>query len=103
MNGKSDPYVVVRIVDSTSKQTKVIEKTLDPKWNETLKIKLKPEDKHKRLFVECWDKDTLSKDDFMGLMSFGISSNMKQDGWFKFLTEKEGELFNLQVEMIHGF
>jgi Ca2+-dependent lipid-binding protein len=97
MNGKSDPYVVVKIVDGSSKTTKVIRKTLDPTWNETLKINLKPEDKHKRLFVECWDKNTLSADDFMGRMSFGISANMAQDGWFKFLTEKEGELFNVPV------
>ena len=96
-NGASDPYVVVRIMGSSSKKTKVIKATLNPIWNETLIIDLKPEDKHKRLFVECWDKDTLSKDDFMGLMSFGISSNMKQDGWFKFLTEKEGELFNVPL------
>ena len=97
MNGKSDPYVVVKIVGSSSKNTKVIKKTLDPTWNETLKIDLKPEDKHKRLFVECWDQDTLSADDFMGRMSFGISANMTKDGWFKFLTEKEGELFNVPV------
>ena len=97
MNGKSDPYVVVKIVGSSSKETKVIKKTLDPTWNETLTIDLKPEDKYKRLLVECWDQDTLSADDFMGRMSFGISENMAQDGWFKFLTVDEGEFYNVPV------
>ena len=96
-NGASDPYVVVRIMGSSSRQkTKVIESTLNPTWNEKLIIDLKPEDQHKRLLVECWDKNPLA-DNFMGRMSIWISANMAQDGWFKFLDEKEGELFNLQV------
>jgi len=70
-NGLSDPYL--RIFCGPYKiKTKVVKKTLNPRWNELIEIPAEWA-KANNIDVECWDWDAIGTDDFMGEFSFQAS------------------------------
>eukprot|EP01012_Entosiphon_sulcatum_P028330 TRINITY_DN3423_c1_g1_i1.p1 TRINITY_DN3423_c1_g1~~TRINITY_DN3423_c1_g1_i1.p1 ORF type:complete len:2211 (+),score=349.52 TRINITY_DN3423_c1_g1_i1:64-6696(+) len=96
-NGKSDPFVelwTAREESDGSKKnlirTKVIKKTLEPKWNETFTVTVQnyvEED----IKLECWDKDLVGRD-ILGAASMGLAALEREkpvDTWLPLSTQGE--------------
>lgn len=76
LNGKSDPYVVLRHGRVTKKKSSVRKKTLNPSWDgEELFVPV-PENTSIPLVVEVFDKDFFC-DDFLGSAEVGFETLYK--------------------------
>eukprot|EP00127_Corallochytrium_limacisporum_P005714 Clim_evm93s210 gene=Clim_evmTU93s210 len=67
LNGKSDPYVVVKANQKIVMKTRTVKETLFPKFNESFEI-LADDLSDVTLNFECYDRDDIGSDDFMGMV-----------------------------------
>lgn len=71
-NGLSDPFVKVRL-GKQKHTTKIIYKTLNPKYEgETFNFDITTLEKAP-LMIECWDYDKMSSNDFMGQFELNVA------------------------------
>lgn len=86
LNGKSDPYVLLSTEKTKSpyQKTKVLKKTLSPKWDEEFTIKINFVSDV--LSVTLYDEDFLNKDDKLGsfdLRIHDLNIGIVEDRWYK--------------------
>ncbi|CAG9766099.1 unnamed protein product [Ceutorhynchus assimilis] len=70
--GKSDPYAVVTVGAQTFK-TKVIDNTVDPKWDYWCEFNIL-ESNGQQLYIHLWDKDDTGDDESLGRATVEISN-----------------------------
>ena len=79
LNGKSDPYVQVS-VGAQRKQSKVVERTLDPVWNEEFEFEgTLQELVAYGLHLKVFDKDRFTKDDPLGEVQVNLEPLLHRD------------------------
>jgi Ca2+-dependent lipid-binding protein len=86
-NGKSDPFLVLKIDGKVQGKTKVKPKTLSPVWNEVLGASLT---KAKKIELTVYDKDLLTNE-VCGRTSLRVTSyDQEMDVWLPL--KKKGRL-----------
>lgn len=78
--GTSDPYCILRVGSQTF-QTKCINNTCDPVWDQTASFALNVDglETATRLEINIWDRDVLSTDDALGRVTV-LLRDIPQDG-----------------------
>ncbi|KAI9292756.1 C2-domain-containing protein [Neoconidiobolus thromboides FSU 785] len=113
-NGLSDPYVIARVNNKKS-QTKTINKTLNPVWQETLEFNLRDENFPQFVQIVCWDADFITRD-FMGQITihmkdlFDNKTGMplqfeafKNRQWYRLQKKTHKDIVTGELELNIGF
>ena len=88
ISGASDPYVSFSVGggkhgDRRRAQSKVVSKTLNPEFNEEVKIRLSEKElAGEDLLVQVWDHDTFSLDDLIGEVTIPLANLNPQPKWY---------------------
>ena len=95
-NGKSDPYVVVKVGDKSVAKTSIKNATLDPAWNEHYRIPWTMNDDPDLLTFRVFDHDQVGGDDPLGWYSLSLreslGSQFKYSGTLKLKGVPKGEI-----------
>merc|ERR1712126_91923 len=91
--GKPDPYVILSYGEQVEK-SKVVKGNLNPQWS-LEKIFTVTKNSPKEILIEVYNKDKVTKDDFMGRTSILISDipKLSQGSWIPLKDCKNGEIF----------
>eukprot|EP01102_Stenamoeba_stenopodia_P007699 TRINITY_DN2170_c0_g8_i1.p1 TRINITY_DN2170_c0_g8~~TRINITY_DN2170_c0_g8_i1.p1 ORF type:complete len:683 (-),score=156.15 TRINITY_DN2170_c0_g8_i1:95-2143(-) len=92
LNGKSDPYVVLKVSSGACAKSKVVKRDLNPKWNE--RIDLEINNNHEELLLELMDWDAVGSDDPLGRVKIRLSKlplDKVTEAWYHVSTK--GEIF----------
>ncbi|OQR80945.1 myoferlin-like protein [Achlya hypogyna] len=111
--GTSDPFVFLRIGATKPFKTKVMKKTLTPKWREKFYFPLDPKTKYTNtvLSLRMEDEDVLSND-FMGLVTIDVREwiqtygGTKRDMWFGLGPDTKNPVrasFDADAQLDYGF
>lgn len=102
----SDPYVVISI-EGQKEETKFMESTINPKWDETFKFDIRTG--KEPLEVLVLDRDLYSADDFEGKLSLNLmefKDQMKVDKWYDLQSTHAHELcqgeIRVEIQWIHS-
>lgn len=107
LNGASDPFVRVQYNGKTQ-ESSVVKKSCYPRWNEVFDFALDDSVTENTLYVEVWDWDLVSKNDFLGKVAFNVNKLQmiqQKEGWFLLLPDKakrnetEGALGSLRLQL----
>lgn len=99
LNGKSDPYCVLQLYCADKAvgkklKTKVVDCCLDPEWEESFQFDAVAPDMELR--VRAYDKDTFSKDDFLGSVALTPAEhahpNVLVTRWYRLEKAKHGDV-----------
>merc|ERR1719234_1691093 len=93
MFGKADPYVTISYGELKFKSN-IVKNNLNPEWNFD-NIFTISDNISNEILLEVYDKDTVSKDDFMGKISLSTNdvTKLKQGQWIPLQGTKSGEIF----------
>merc|ERR1712089_32318 len=90
--GKPDPYVILSYGEQVEK-SKVVKGNLNPEWS-LEKIFTVTQNSPKEILIEVYDKDKVTKDDFMGRVALPITDipKLSQGSWIPLQDCKNGEI-----------
>jgi len=88
-NGLSDPYCEIYLLDEkgqpnkkSKQKTKVVNKNLNPTWDETFNFTAPPGAACAGILIEMFDKDAIGTDEFMGRIIVPTNNfKMEKDEW----------------------
>ena len=81
---KSDPYCLIEC-GKDAKKTKVVSSNLNPDWNEEFVFNI-AEDDQETVALSVWDKNTITKDNFMGYSFASFADCLKDHESEKVIT-----------------
>ncbi|ERL90322.1 hypothetical protein D910_07671 [Dendroctonus ponderosae] len=87
--GKSDPYAVVT-VGAQSFKTKVIDNTVDPKWDFWCEFNIL-ESNGQQLYIHLWDKDDTGDDESLGRATVEISNIVEKGSLNSWVTLEQAK------------